>query len=83
MKKETGNYALRLPLSVKSELERLAHTEGTSMNQIIAMAVAEKLAALRTESFFNERRQRADFEAFDRIMSRKGGQAIEADDRLP
>ncbi len=37
------------------------------------MAVAEKLTALETANFFSVRQQRADYEKFDAIMSRKGG----------
>jgi hypothetical protein len=82
MKRENGSYALRLPLSVKAEVERIARLDGTSMNQFIATAVAEKLAAMNTEAFFAERRQKADFKGFDRIMARKGGVAPEGDDVL-
>jgi len=48
----TSNYALRLPASLKRELEKVAREEGTSLNQLIVMAVAEKLSALRTADFF-------------------------------
>ena len=57
-------YALRLPSSVKAEVVRLAKADGISVNQFIATAVAEKLAAMNTATFFAERRERADFEAF-------------------
>jgi len=80
MKKQSQNYALRLPASVKAEVERVAKSEGTSINQFIATAVAEKLAVLNTEAFFAERRARADVDAFDRILSRQGGLPPEADD---
>jgi hypothetical protein len=45
------------------------------------VAVAEKLAALETATFFKQHRQRADFNACDRIMNRKGGQPPSLDDR--
>ena len=80
MKKQSQNYALRLPASVKAEVERVAKSEGTSINQFIVTAVAEKLAVLNTEAFFAERRARADVDAFDRILSRQGGLPPEADD---
>ncbi len=38
------------------------------------MAVAEKLAALDTEDYFRRRVAHADLAAFDRIMSRAGGE---------
>jgi len=66
-----------LPASVKSEVEKVARDEGTSINQFIATAVAEKLSAMKTATYFAERRARVDFDAFDRIMARQGGQAPE------
>ena len=38
-----ANYALRLQASLKREAERVAHAEGTTLNQFINVAVAEKL----------------------------------------
>ncbi len=73
MDKETSSYALRLPRSLKKAVEDIAKEDGTSINQFVATAVAEKLAAMRTAAFFAERKARADFKAFDKIMKRKGG----------
>jgi hypothetical protein len=81
MKKPT-TYPLRLPNSIKAEVQRLAKEDGVSINQFIATAVAEKLSAMRTAEFFAERRARADFAAFDRVMRRKGGQPPSGDDTL-
>jgi hypothetical protein len=77
-----SNYALRLPSSLKSELERVARDDGTSLNQFIVTAVAEKLATLRTESFFAERAARADVAKALEVMDRRAGQAPRDDDRL-
>ena len=71
--KNQSTYPLRLPRSVKAEVERRAKEDGISVNQFIATAVAEKLAVMNTAAFFAERRARADFKAFDRLMRRKGG----------
>ena len=83
MSDNNRTFPLRLPASLKKEVEQLAKAEGTSMNQFIAIAVAEKLSALRTADFFAERRNRADFAAFDRIMTREGGEAPRDGDDLP
>lgn len=80
--KETSTYPLRLPRSLKAAVERLAREEGTSINQFVSTAVAEKVSALNTAEFFAERRGRADFEAFDRIMNRGGGEAPREGDEL-
>lgn len=80
MKTEAATYPLRLPRSVKAEVERRAKADGTSVNQFVATAVAEKLAAMNSVAFFAERRDRADFDAFDRIMARPGGEVpVEGD----
>ncbi|HTO78813.1 MAG TPA: YlcI/YnfO family protein [Methylocystis sp.] len=46
MKPKIAGYALRLPAPLKEEAERLAAGEGSSLNQFIVNAVAEKVASL-------------------------------------
>lgn len=75
-------YPLRLPRSVKAAVEVLAEQEGVSVNQFIATAVAEKLTAMSTVQFFQERRERADFQALRRLMRRKRGQSPRSGDEL-
>ena len=82
MSNSQSTYPLRLPISIKAEVVRRAKADGISVNQFVATAVAEKLAAMNTAAFFAERRARADFDAFDRIMARKGGQAPQDDDKI-
>lgn len=77
---DTSTYPLRLPKSVKAAAEKLARDEGISMNQFVATAVAEKLAAMQTASFFAERRQRADLTAFRKLLKRKEGEVPRAGD---
>jgi len=82
MSNSQSTYPLRLPASVKAEVVRRAKADGTSFNQFVATAVAEKLAAMSTATFFAERRERADFEAFDRLMPRRGGEPPKPDDLI-
>jgi hypothetical protein len=81
-KSAKSTFPLRLPRSVKAEVERRAKADGTSVNQFLATAAAEKLAVMNTAAFFAERRDRADFAAFDKIMRRKGGEAPQPDDKI-
>jgi hypothetical protein len=83
MSKSQSTYPLRLPTSVKAEVVRRAKADGTSFNQFVATAVAEKLAAMNTATFFAERRERAKFAAFDKIMKRKGGEPPSREDLIP
>jgi hypothetical protein len=82
MKSPQSTYPLRLPRSVKAEVERRARTDCVSVNQFVATAVTEKLAVMGTAEFFAERRARADFTAFDRLMRRKGGEPPRPDDAI-
>lgn len=76
-------FPLRLPHSLRAAVDRLARDEGTSANQFIAMAVAEKISALATADEFERRAAAADIEAFDRIMSRETPDPDQEEDRLP
>ena len=81
--KEISTYPLRLPRSLKEAVERLSKQDGTSINQFVALAVAEKVSAMQTAQFFEERTERADFPAFDKIMKRKGGAPPREGDEMP
>ena len=52
VKARMSAYALRLPASIKAEAEKIARDDGTSFNQFVASAVAEKVAAIRTLNYF-------------------------------
>jgi len=80
MTTKVATFPLRLPVSLKTALEAISDRDGTSMNQFLVVAAAEKIAAMQTEEFFMERRNRADREAFRRILNRKGGEVPGPDD---
>ncbi len=51
-----ATYPLKLPVSIKTAAARLAKEDGVSLNQWIAMAVAQKVGAVETAAeFFAER----------------------------
>jgi hypothetical protein len=79
----SSNYALRLPTSLKRAVEEVAREDGTTLNQFIVSAVAEKLAVLKTADYFAGRARGADFAGFDCLMARRGGEAPRPDDQLP
>jgi hypothetical protein len=76
-------YPLRLPRFLQEAVAKVAQREGTTIDQFVAIAVAEKLSALDTQTFFEKRRQKADFAAFDRIMSRSSGELPRQGDDMP
>ena len=51
-----GTYPLKLPISVKTAAARLAKTDGVSLNQFIAAAVAERVGVMETAQAFLKRR---------------------------
>jgi hypothetical protein len=63
---------------------RPAASEGVSLNQLINVAVAEKVSALRTEIYLHERIRRADREETLRILDRavQGNPPMEGDEPL-
>jgi hypothetical protein len=67
-----SNYALRLSTALKKEAERLAKEDGTTLNQFINVAVAEKISALRTAEFFAKRAARGDVKKALEILARAG-----------
>jgi hypothetical protein len=80
--KQISTYPLRLPRSLKEAVERLSREDQTSINQFVATAVAEKVSALQTATYFTDRQARADFKAFDKIMKRRGGRAPRPGDEV-
>ena len=80
---KTKTYPLRLPQSLKDSVERLSRQDGTSINQFVAMAVAEKVSALQTARYFEDRKAHADFKAFYNIMRRRSGKPPRDGDEMP
>lgn len=75
-----SNYALRLPRSLKAGAEQVAREDGSTLNQFIVSAVAEKLAALKTADYFMQRAARGDMAAALATLGRAGGQQPEGED---
>ena len=79
-----SNFALRLQPSLLEELRKAAESEGVALNQLINVAVAEKVSALRTEEYFQQRARRADRAATMRILAKAGRKNPPApEDELP
>jgi hypothetical protein len=70
-----SSFPLRLASSLQEEARKTAKSEGVSLNQLINLAVAEKISALRTEEFFLERGSRASVTKVRKILKRVGNEA--------
>ena len=81
-KKQPAVYPLRMPSSLKQAVREVSRRDGTSINQFVNTAVAEKLSAMRTADFFAERSSQADIGAARRLLRRRGGQPPDSSDRL-
>ena len=67
-----SNFALRLQPSLLDKARQMAEAEGVALNQLINVAVAEKLSALRTEKYFADRAARANIPKALAILKRAG-----------
>jgi hypothetical protein len=67
-----SNFALRLAPSLMEEARKAADSEGVALNQLINIAVAEKISTLRTVEYFEERARRANRRESLRILARAG-----------
>ncbi len=78
-----ATYPLKLPLSIKKAAQRLAKEDGVSLNQWIAVAVAEKVGVVETASdFFKRRAGEATGKGLMRFLRSAPRVAPEAEDRL-
>jgi hypothetical protein len=77
-----STLSLRLPESLHAKLADLAKREGISINQLISSAVAEKMAALMTEEYLEERAKRASKRRFAKALSKVADIEPEDIDRL-
>lgn len=78
-----AHYALRVPESLFEYARSVAEEEKVSMNQFFVTAIAEKVSALKTESYFRERIARGEDAGFDAWMSASPDAAPDAGDELP
>jgi hypothetical protein len=63
-----STISLRLPDSLHKRVKELARQEEISINQLITTAVAEKMAAMLTESYLVERARRGRRSRYDRVL---------------
>jgi len=61
---------LRLPDSVHRHIKAIAKQDGVSINLFITSAVSEKISALTTETYLENRAKRANKGAFKRVLDR-------------
>ncbi|HRE79702.1 MAG TPA: toxin-antitoxin system HicB family antitoxin [Opitutaceae bacterium] len=65
-----STLSLRLPNSIHKHAKRLAEEEGISINQLISVAVAEKLSAIDTEKYLTERASKGTLAKFKKVLAK-------------
>jgi len=65
-----STISLRLPESLHEAVRELARQENVSINQLITVALAEKLSALTAEEYLAKRARRASRKKFERAMTK-------------
>lgn len=78
-----STLSLRLPDSLHVKVKELAERDDISINQFIATAVAEKMAALLTLDYLAERAKRGSRAAFERALAKVPDRAPLPGDELP
>jgi len=77
-----STISLRLPNYLHDTLRELAQEEQVSINQLVVLAIAEKVSALKTEGYLEKRAARADRAKFEAAMSKVPDVEPEDHDRL-
>jgi hypothetical protein len=76
-------FSLRLPESLHGAVRDLARRENVSINQFITLALAEKVSALMTEEYLQQRAGRGSRQKFEKAMERVADVEPDERDRLP
>jgi hypothetical protein len=78
-----STFPLQLPPSLYTAVERMTKAEGTSMNQFLVMAAAEKVAAIQTaETWFSAFKGRGNVKEAIAFLSRPGGEPPRPGDKI-
>lgn len=77
-----STISLRLPNSLHKQVRKLAEKESVSINQLVTLALAEKISALLTEEYLETRAKRGSRKKFERAMVKVPKVEPEEYDRL-
>ena len=78
-----ATLSLRMPNSLHKHLKKLAKQEGTSINQLINSAVAEKMSSLMTLDYLQQRASKGSRAQLRAILDEVPDVEPEEYDRLP
>jgi len=73
---------VNIPESLRKRAESLAKSDGVSLDQFIATALAEKVAVLDADTYLRARASLGSREKFDRVLSKVPDVEPDENDRL-
>ena len=74
--------SVRLPDSLHKKVKEVAQRDNVSINQMITLAVAEKLSALETEDYLEKRARKASKARFQKALKKISSRSPENSDRI-
>ena len=74
--------SIRLPDSLHKRIKEVAQRDNVSINQLITLAVAEKLSALETEDYLVKRAIRSSKDKFQKALSKVSDRKPEPQDQI-
>ncbi|MDZ7832732.1 MAG: toxin-antitoxin system HicB family antitoxin [Desulfobacterales bacterium] len=77
-----STLSLRIPNSLHEQIRLLAKREGISINQFVASAAAEKMAALLTEEYIEARAKKGSIKKFEKVLKKVPDSKPEHYDRI-
>ena len=77
-----STISLRFPDSLHKQVRKLAEKESVSINQLVTLALAEKISALLTDEYPETRAKRGSRKKFERAMVKVPKVEPEEYDRL-
>lgn len=77
-----STLSLRIPESLHKRVKKLASEDKISINQFINSALAEKISALETNRYLEERAKRGDLKRFREVLAKIPDKEPEPFDKL-
>ncbi|MDQ8205824.1 toxin-antitoxin system HicB family antitoxin [Pelagicoccus sp. SDUM812003] len=77
-----SSLSLRLPDSLHRHIKEFSEKEGVSINQFISTAVAEKMSALSTQTYLEERGKRGSKAKLKKLLKKVPAIEPEEHDRM-
>lgn len=74
--------SLRLPNTLHEQVREMAQAEGISINQFVALAVAEKVAVLQASDYLAQRARRGSREKLLAVLAKAPDVEPEEQDKL-